>query len=229
MDKKQGSKEFASEHYKEYSVCLCISECEGVYPTSCSVRLSLKSRVLTAVQSCCINLSGRVSSPAGKGSSSLPKPSPELQSAGSRVVGRLGSLEKWQSKGKGGGMKRFNVSMSVWKLYHWPSSLLPTALHRQLEESHPCICLWLIVEMISDTVMSRYLNSPTKSKSKKFERVDKREFRLRWSPGLAIFKVHSICYTAPPQDNILMRTHFYNKSVTSKDYLKMTTWGNNIF
>lgn len=67
------------------------------YPTSCSVRLSLKSRVLTAVQSCCISLSGRVSSPGGKGSSSLPKPSPELQSAGSRLVGRLGSLEERES------------------------------------------------------------------------------------------------------------------------------------
>lgn len=66
--------------------------------TSCSVRLSLSSRVLTAVQSCCISLSGTASIPGGKDSSSLPKPSPELQSAGSRLVGRPGSLEKWQSE-----------------------------------------------------------------------------------------------------------------------------------
>lgn len=73
--------------------------CHSQNLTSCRVRLSLKSRVLTAVQSCCISRSGMVSSPEGKDSSSLPKPSPQLQSAGSRLVGRLGSLEERQSEG----------------------------------------------------------------------------------------------------------------------------------
>lgn len=66
----------------------------GAGLTSCSVRLSRNSRVLTAVQSCCISRRGMASSPGGKGSSSLPGLSPKLQSAGSRLVGRLGSLEE---------------------------------------------------------------------------------------------------------------------------------------
>lgn len=66
-------------------------------PTSCSVRLSLKSRVLTAVQSCCISLSGRASSPGSKDSSSFPTPIAKPQSVGSRLVRWLGSLEEEQS------------------------------------------------------------------------------------------------------------------------------------
>ncbi|TNN55918.1 hypothetical protein EYF80_033854 [Liparis tanakae] len=70
-------------------------------PGYCSIRPAKTSSVLTAVQSCCISRSGRVSSPGGKGSSSLPKASPELQSAGSRLVGRLGSLEEREGEGRG--------------------------------------------------------------------------------------------------------------------------------
>jgi len=96
------------------SVCACL--------TSCSVRLSLKSRVLTALQSCCISRRGRVSSPGGKGSSSLPKASPELQSAGSRLVGRLGSLEEREGEGRENKeMKRKHES--VWKT--WALTRLP--------------------------------------------------------------------------------------------------------
>lgn len=102
---------------------------EGTRLTSCRVRRSLNSRVLTAVQSCCISLSGTASNPGGKGSSSLPGLSPQLQSAGSKLVGRLGSLEEEEEWKKVRAIKSLHVI--VWvngKTNNF--LLLPTALHR---------------------------------------------------------------------------------------------------
>lgn len=97
------------------------------YLTSCSVRLSLRSRVLTAVHSCCMSLSGRVSSPRGKGSSSFPMPNPALHSAGSRLVGRQGSLEEGRDEQR---------------LHH--KHVFPASRCSPLVESHHCL-RWLAI------------------------------------------------------------------------------------
>lgn len=97
------------------------------YLTSCSVRLSLRSRVLTAVHSCCMSLSGRVSSPRGKGSSSFPMPNPALHSAGSRLVGWQGSLEEGRDEQR---------------LHH--KHVFPASRCSPLVESHHCL-RWLAI------------------------------------------------------------------------------------
>lgn len=100
------------------------------YLTSCSVRLSLRSRVLTAVHSCCMSLSGRVSTPRGKGSSSFPMPNPALHSAGSRLVGRQGSLEKGRDEQKENSQEILISSMSQHEnLIINMSSPRPAVLH----------------------------------------------------------------------------------------------------